>query len=175
VRAVENQKSAAAKSVMANLPQPIKGNDFSDLVFQKDDGEATAREVLGFKREEPGVASRDGRTVTAEHYHDPVDRVVVHAEGIPVRRCSGWICVQVVPFQIQVSFRESSHIPAYPPNSTIIPRLASYVIAADVRADGEDAGNCCVHVVPFQFQVSVYCTPTALSPPNRSTLPLALS
>src|SRR5580658_10105543 len=47
---------------------------------------------------------------------------------------------------------------------------------AEFRAGvGIEAGKTWTQLVPFQFQLSVYCTPTALSPPNRSSVPFALS
>src|SRR5580693_7208182 len=42
---------------------------------------------------------------------------------------------------------------------------------AFVRADGAEAGNCWIQVVPFQFQVSVNSTaPPPVLPPNRTTV-----
>src|SRR5262245_33010811 len=73
--------------------------------------------------------------------------------------------VQFVPSYSQVS--AESPPPTCPPNSTVLPCLASYAIAAPVRSDGLLAVITRCHVGPSSSHVNE----SANTPPNKTSLP----
>ena len=90
------------------------------------------------------------------------------AEGL----LTGLCCVQVLPFQVQVSLRWP--LLPNPPKRTTWLLAASYAIVASDLAGGLVTGLCSVQVLPFQVQVS-FRAPLLPDPPKRTTWPLAAS
>src|SRR5215469_6046728 len=75
---------------------------------------------------------------------------------------TGILCVQSDPSHTHVSFSLPNPLGSPPPNKTVSPRAASYVIAVNSRGDGLVAGKACVH--PCCGDALVGPTSMAVSP-----------
>src|SRR5262249_34604605 len=80
--------------------------------------------------------------------------------------------VQALPSHDQVS--PGGMLAAGPPNKMVRPVPPWCAIATKSRFDGPVVASC-VHVLPFQAQVSFNAVPMAVLPPNISTTPRVAS